>query len=45
MSERESFAVARGLDRERGQEPSLATATRKGAPGEAPARQGQERET
>jgi hypothetical protein len=45
MSEREASAAARGLHRERVQEPSLATATRTGGPARsAPARQGQERE-
>jgi hypothetical protein len=43
MSEREERQSFFGENRERGQEPSLATATRKGVPGRSPARQGQER--
>ena len=44
MSERPEQGIFVELNRERGQEPSLATATMKAVPGEAPARQGQERE-
>jgi hypothetical protein len=44
MSERDRGAVTVELDRERGKEPSLATATNEGAPARsAPAREGQER--
>ena len=38
MSERRSRTLAFVKNRERGQEPSLATATKKGVPSEAPAR-------
>jgi hypothetical protein len=44
MSERNACADAYGKDSERGQSPSLATATREGVPWRSPARQGQERE-
>ena len=44
MSDRDERRVAMKENSERGQEPSLATATRKGVPMRSPARQGQERE-
>jgi len=44
MSERKSRATMFEVTSERGQEPSLAAATRKDVPGRSPARQGQERE-
>jgi len=44
VSERWEQFIERRFSSERGQEPSLATATSEGVPGEAPARQGQERE-
>ena len=44
MSERDAEAPDVEIDSERGQEPSLATATRKGGPMRSQARQGQERE-
>jgi|RhiMethySRZTD1v2_1073278.scaffolds.fasta_scaffold125317_4 hypothetical protein len=43
MSERKSRATMFEVTSERGQEPSLATATSKGVPRRSPARQGQER--
>jgi hypothetical protein len=44
MSERGEGALVVEETSERGQEPSLATATGKGVPERSPARQGQERE-